>query len=382
MIEPAYRDTFWCRQTLKGIAEETARKKYEYMVLDQPIPADLDWTQMYGDARKLLIVVGTSLSWIPGILQQLKAQEIHVILVSLQPASAYHGISTILMDHAETLRTLYQYLYSLGKNQIALYGINPNSSADRLKTECFREILQELEQSDAQDRIYYNNASLADCFNRFQASRQICQAAICANDVVAFSLIRHLGALGLKVPDDLYVVSFGDTLLARLFHPSLTTAALNHAELGRQAVAAWSYLSKNPSIVSLAIKVECRIHIRESTNQDVPQTARPLAGRYAYAPPIVFYDDPEVRDALAVENLVSQCDELNLQILEGLYEGEKYSILADRLFTSENALKYRIKRMLTLLGKENKDDLVGLLAEYLDRQSLADARQIKAGTNS
>jgi hypothetical protein len=35
-----------------------------------------------------------------------------------------------------------------------------------------------------------------------------------------------------------------------------------------------------------------------------------------------------------------------------------------------------------LFHKENKDDLVGLLAEYLDRQSLADARQIKAGTNS
>ncbi len=380
LIEPSYRDTYWCRQTMNGIYDETSRKKFTCTVLNEPDPACIDWGRLYGDNKKILIVIGTSISWIPDILKKLTERGVHVVLVSIQPAANFTSVSTILMDHADTLRALYQYLYSLDRSRIALYGINPNSSADRLKTECFRAILQDQDIEDPQDRIYYNFAALADCFDRFQPNINAYDAVICANDVVAVSLIRHLKTCGLRVPDDLYVVSFGDTLLARLFSPSLTTVTLNHDELGRQAVAAVNYLHRNDAIISLSIKVECRIHIRESTNRATPATERILPVKTAPAPPVIFYDDVEVHEALAVESFINKCDELDLQILEGLYTAEKYSDLADQLYTTENSLKYRIRRMLSWLEKDNRDDLVRFLSSFLSRQSIQTARRLKQGT--
>jgi LacI family transcriptional regulator len=61
-------------------------------------------------------------------------------------------------------------------------------------------------------------------------------ALICFNDRLALGAYQALGDAGLRVPDDVSVVSFDDDDIASWIRPGLTTVALPHYELGRRAI--------------------------------------------------------------------------------------------------------------------------------------------------
>ena len=64
-------------------------------------------------------------------------------------------------------------------------------------------------------------------------------AVVAYNDLVAFGLLARLNELGVAVPGDVSITGFDDIELARFATPSLTTATVPQAELGRQA---WAHL--------------------------------------------------------------------------------------------------------------------------------------------
>jgi DNA-binding LacI/PurR family transcriptional regulator len=371
LTEPTYLDTFWCIQTFKGINEEIGKKRYEISYLDGRSLATMDWELLYRGDRKLLIVIGTSVSWIPKTLETLAARGIQVILVGYQAPPSAVGVSSIVMDHAAATGELVEYLVSLNKGRIALFGINPNSSADMRKSESFVLLMRELGEAGSQRHVYFNYASLDRCYATFEKEKGEYDAVICANDVVAVSLIRRLADSGTHVPEDLFIVSFGGTLLAQLFDPSVTSASLNYEELGRQAVLMFAYLRKNPAVTAATIRVVCKIHVRRSTadRMPTPPLVRPLLAS-SQVQEVIFYADLEVNEIFSVENFLTRCDELDFVILEGLMGSIRYSDLAERMSRSDNDIKYRIKRMLSRLGKDTKEEMLELLGKYLDGDSM------------
>jgi len=63
------------------------------------------------------------------------------------------------------------------------------------------------------------------------------QALLCLNDRLAFGAYQALGEAGLRIPEDVSIVSFDNDELASYLRPGLTTIALPQEEMGRQAVA-------------------------------------------------------------------------------------------------------------------------------------------------
>ncbi|MCE7082618.1 LacI family DNA-binding transcriptional regulator [Streptomyces sp. ST2-7A] len=70
------------------------------------------------------------------------------------------------------------------------------------------------------------------------------RALICMNDRLAFGAYQAAGELGLRIPDDLSVVSFDDDEVAAYLRPGLTTIGLPHEAMGRRAVE--SLLGREP----------------------------------------------------------------------------------------------------------------------------------------
>ena len=62
------------------------------------------------------------------------------------------------------------------------------------------------------------------------------KALLCMNDRLAFGAYQALAERGLRVPDDVSVVSFDNDELAAYLRPGLTTIGLPHEEMGRRAV--------------------------------------------------------------------------------------------------------------------------------------------------
>jgi LacI family transcriptional regulator len=61
-------------------------------------------------------------------------------------------------------------------------------------------------------------------------------AIVAANDRVAFGVYQAAQERGLKIPDDLSVVSFDDEYLASYLRPALTTMQIPYLEMGRTAM--------------------------------------------------------------------------------------------------------------------------------------------------
>ncbi len=62
------------------------------------------------------------------------------------------------------------------------------------------------------------------------------RAIVCLNDRLAFGALQALGDAGLRVPEDVSLVSFDNDELAAYLRPGLTTIGLPHEEMGRRAV--------------------------------------------------------------------------------------------------------------------------------------------------
>jgi len=76
----------------------------------------------------------------------------------------------------------------------------------------------------------------------YQATRNVLErgvsvsALLCMNDRIAFGAYQALSEAGLRVPDDVSVVSFDNDELAAYLRPGLTTVGLPHEAMGRRAV--------------------------------------------------------------------------------------------------------------------------------------------------
>ena len=69
-------------------------------------------------------------------------------------------------------------------------------------------------------------------------------ALICLNDRIAFGVYQAIAEAGLRIPDDISVVSFDDSELATWVRPALTSVALPLFEMGTLAVE--TLLSESP----------------------------------------------------------------------------------------------------------------------------------------
>ena len=100
LVEPDYRNSLWARQTLEGIAREAARKKYEPVLLDAAQEEQIDWDGLFDRERRLVMLMGTSMSWVPAAQARLGALGISCVLISVNPSQGAPAEGTVSMNHA------------------------------------------------------------------------------------------------------------------------------------------------------------------------------------------------------------------------------------------------------------------------------------------
>ena len=350
LTEPNYRSYLWAKQAMEGIAQEAAKRKYKFVSLDADHFETIDYDALFGKERRMLIVVGTSVAWMPKTLRFFNARDIESIFISFDPAETSLPTGMVRMDYVGAIHHLLSYLAEdCGKKRIAIYAHNPSSSADNIKLRYFRKWCEEKGWS-AEKSIFCNLADLQGCYRQFRQKVSQFDAVICANDIAGVSLLSFLRSDGIRVPEDLYVTAFGNSEMAARVHPSLTTATLDHRELGRQAVLLFSYLSRTPATSSLSSRVRSRLIVRESTamTPDTTMNYFPHNDADAFRNSINFYSDPEAEHLLRAETLLNACDPTDMLLLRRLMERCSMDSLGRELYLTTSALHYRKKRLMNL----------------------------------
>ena len=167
---------------------------------------------------------------------------------------------------------------------------------------------------------------------------------------------------GISVPDDVFIVSFGDSLVGSKV--GITEITLNYKQLGVQAVMLYTYLKKQKLDLNMTVYVPCELIPRRSTNyvkcsQD--GTNYKSAGNVGKS----FLDNSEAMQIQSLEKMLRYCEDIDIKLINALLKGQSYAQLSDDTFLSEGALKYRMKRLLKNSGINSVNELLLLYKQYI-----------------
>lgn len=176
---------------------------------------------------------------------------------------------TIYIDNDNLLagQEATEYLYQLGHRKIGYIGSDGTMmfSADRrtgYESALLRHHLPlnpdyciEMKSANEEDR-----EPLRDLLNR--ADRPT--ALVVSDDILAVALERVCLETGLSIPNDLSIISFNNSLFARLTSPQLTSVDINSFQLGIEAASQMINHIENPNLLATKILVPHHIVERDS----------------------------------------------------------------------------------------------------------------------
>ena len=161
---------------------------------------------------------------IDDIIKRIKAAGIPTVSIDNDLPELFH----VGIDNKTAMRRITEHLIKVHRFTDLAYVTGPEGnpeSADRLSA--FLEVLDEHNIDIPKENIYNGNfrAPSGRAAAEYFLSRggKLPQAVICANDVMAASMISRFAESGVKVPDDIAVTGFDNTYSSHNYQVEITT---------------------------------------------------------------------------------------------------------------------------------------------------------------
>ncbi len=153
--------------------------------------------------------------------EMLKAPELFVVL-----AKPIDDLPSIICDDNHGIRRLMEYLRDHGHKRIAIFRSYLDSPVSELQQAVYKSCIAEYFTSDLD--IYVDIGPEKNCMDTayevmLSAARKTeFSALLCLNDEIMQAALAALYKLNKKVPEDVSVVSVGNTCLSRYCYPPVT----------------------------------------------------------------------------------------------------------------------------------------------------------------
>nr|WP_265520402.1 DUF6807 family protein [Oerskovia sp. JB1-3-2] len=191
-------------------------------------------------------------------------------LTAPQPGSA--ATPTLSIDFAHGATAVVEHLVALGHRHLAYLAGPVGSASDAARLRGLR-VARERHPDVRIDHLPCGSTVDAGFAAADTALATRATAVVAFNDLVAFGLLARLNETGVAVPGDVSIVGFDDIELARFSTPSLTTAAVPQADLGRRAWERLRAVINDPGVDPATLgptQFEPRIEVRASTGPVPP----------------------------------------------------------------------------------------------------------------
>ena len=348
IVEKNYQKSIWCAKTLEGIGKQ----KYEIVTIED--------TENF-EENSVVPIIGTTNHFLKKSITACIEKKLRPIVVGTEIADIDSRISTIKTSRKGAISGLLKYSMSSGRNNVALLGINKHSNMDMEKKEAFLESCKVLFEKDASNDIYYTKTNANACINELIKNISSYNSVICSNDYFAVAFVTHALQAGLKIPDDIFVSGYGNSFISENIIPSITTVTPKYSEMGAQARKAYYYLSENPNISSMTILVDYDIIVRESTANMCFERNYSMDTNSFEPCTHTIFDDAKVMKIIGIDRVFASGDASLIQILKGILNDESYSNLAEKLYLSDSAFRYKLNKIFSYTHTQSKSELKELL---------------------
>lgn len=169
----------------------------------------------------------------------LRKERIPVVVADYKPSimDSFHGV---FFDYRIGGQMAAEYLLRLRHKKIAYLTMTIDRSSRANLRQGFYETLQNAgEPAALEDTFISANSS------EFEAGKELVSmmldsgrtytAAIANNDIVAVGALIELSRRGVRVPEEMSVMGFDDSIFAQMSSPTLTTVRVDAEAIGKQA---------------------------------------------------------------------------------------------------------------------------------------------------
>lgn len=346
-VESHYAISNWYHDLESGLlaALNNKRLKADFHILDDPDPTV--------DRDAVIVLAGETFEWYNRMLTFTNANHIFSCVTACE--YPMHSDITILTDYSQIAYKFLQYLVDAGKRRIALFGINPSSPHDYARLITYRKAIRELGLNYNEDDVFFTTGNISQCVAAFQERVHDYDAVLGANDLYAFFAMIGAQQKGVRIPEDLYVIGSGNTMISKLAKPPITSSTINLYSVGYHTISAIQIIANNASMIELNIKNEVRYFARESTacrpfseeykhHANIPTAIRSSDSKESA---ITSFNDELFMNVVNFELLFSDIDSVDYEIIKCIVENDykTRSRIADDCYLSDTALDYRLRKL-------------------------------------
>jgi LacI family transcriptional regulator len=151
-------------------------------------------------------------------------------------------VLNLTVDDEDGGYVMTRYLISQGHRRISHITGTPTMFAAKQRQQGYRRALEEAEIPYDEDLVIpgffvieAGRAAAEELLKR-SPSTPLPTAIFCASDAIAYGCMEVLQGRGIRIPEDISVVGFDDTLMARMTIPRLTTVHQPFQQMGWRAV--------------------------------------------------------------------------------------------------------------------------------------------------
>lgn len=225
-------------EAFRGFGDAAAEAGYVSLIA--PTSGDLEREEQLVDMLRNGSVDGLILfsPTMPDEDVEALAEQLSVVQVcEIVDSKAAFGVS---IDDRQAAYDITRHLIRTGARRLAMIG-NQAARSGRLREQGFREALSEAGLT-AEQTLFVSGTFDFHAGRRLTrellAMDRLPDAVFCGSDTVAAGCVREITDAGLRVPDDLAVAGFDDSIQAEMCVPELTTIRQPAYDMGRVAFQA------------------------------------------------------------------------------------------------------------------------------------------------
>ncbi|WP_059042570.1 LacI family DNA-binding transcriptional regulator [Paenibacillus rubinfantis] len=210
------------------------------------------------------------------IIAQLSENSVPIVMIAREtPDIAVHSVLT---DDFKGGSLAAGHLLQLGHENVAILSENAKFSSSKERVRGFRFALFEAGKTLDDERIIACRSAIQD---GKRAAALLLEgpnpptAIFCCNDMLAIGALQAARECGVRVPEQLSIIGFDNTILSTVTNPSLTTIAQPTDEMAKLA---FGLLVSSPDEETDAIRqrivMQPKLVVRESTGPALHEAGR------------------------------------------------------------------------------------------------------------
>ncbi|MBQ4176147.1 MAG: LacI family DNA-binding transcriptional regulator [Lachnospiraceae bacterium] len=227
--------------TIKGINDVCQKRGYTVMICESD--GDGEKEQMLLNRLGIQKASGVLLAGMhvdAGRVQEMLKMDFPIVMVTQQSSDGRITLNTVIHNNVDAIRDAVSFLVTNGHRQIAfICGPREDYSSGQRRLLGFRRACEEFGLEIPDSYIIFGDFSFdsgQDCMKKiYEENAVLPTAVLVCSDLMAMGAVSAASNLGLSVPDDLSIMGFDDSDLARYSRPALSTVRIPYFDEGRLA---------------------------------------------------------------------------------------------------------------------------------------------------